>query len=102
MTKKELDYERMLKQMNDLQEKLAKSKESLDKERDELVVTALHETAITREQGFKIARLIGDPECLEMILKIEPRVEEKVVKKRGRRKNSESIITESEEKEYEE
>lgn len=77
MTKDELDYERMLKQMEDLQKKLANKKDILDKERDAAIIRAIHEIDITREQGFLLANILSNGENLESILKLSPKVEEK-------------------------
>jgi len=102
MTKDELEYERMLKQMSELQKKIADKKALLDKERDEAVIRALTENGVTREQGFKIASLIGDPTCFDVIMDMEPSIAERVIKKRKVKPNEETkAIKESEEKEDE-
>ena len=84
MTKDELEYERMLKQMDELQKKLSDKKDVLDKERDEAIIKAIHEINITREQGVALAEILKNEDNFETIMKLMPKAEERTAKKRKR------------------
>ena len=99
MSKDELEYEKMLKQMEELQKKLSDKKKALDKERDDVIIDAIHEVDITREQGYELARIIKYKGNIETILKLTPK--EEPVTKRGRKPKAVTTI-ESEEIDYEE
>ena len=99
MSKDELEYEKMLKQMEELQKKLSDKKKVLDKERDDAIIDAIHEIDITREQGYELARIIKYKGNIEAILKLTPK--EEPVTKRGRKPKA-VTTTESEETVYEE
>ncbi|MGN0249171.1 MAG: hypothetical protein ACI4C0_07735 [Lachnospiraceae bacterium] len=100
MTKNEYDYERMLKQMEELQKKMTEKKEILDKERDEAIIQSIHEKNISREQGILLAKLIRDEKCFETIMKMEPEAEKRIMKKQpmvkkepiSEKKESEDIV----------
>lgn len=100
MTKDELDYERMLKQMEELQKKLSDKKSILDKERDEAIIKAVHKINITREQGFALAGILSNEDNFDTIMKLLPKAEEKPVRKRRSKVNP--TIKESEEMKDEE
>ncbi len=99
MTKTEYDYTRMIQQMDDLQKKIAQKKVLLDKERDEMIIEAIHEIDITREQGLMLARILKNGENLETILNLTPKDETPIRKRRARRKKN---MKESEEIQNEE
>lgn len=82
MTRNEQEYNKMLKKMEELQKKLDDKKEELEKERDMIVVKAMQESHITREEGAKLAKLIGDERMFAKIMAMAPEVEERIVKKR--------------------
>jgi len=82
MTKDELDYERLLKQMDELQKKIANKKEILDRERDEAILAAIRKNNVTREQGFALAKILEVENSVDRILELLPPAEEKSVRKR--------------------
>ncbi len=99
MTKKELELEKMLDQQKELQKKIDQAMDDLNKERDDLILGAIHEIDITREQGYELANILRNKDNLETILKLAPKLEKS---ERKRRKRMSRTNTESEVNDYEE
>lgn len=89
MTKAEQSLQRVRDQIAKLQKKEKELKDIVDAERDDLVVKAMHEIDITREEAIKLARLIGDPRFFERVMELDPEFESRVMKKKTETKESE-------------
>jgi len=94
MTKKELELEKLLSQRDEIQKKIDAIMEDLNKERDDLIIGAIHEIGITREQGHELANILRNKSNLETILNLVPKDE---TPEKKRRKRTNKNIMESEE-----
>ena len=72
MTRNEYDYKRLEKQLLALKKKMDEKKEVIDKERDEMIISAVHEINISHEQAAILSKLIKDKKCFDEILKLDP------------------------------
>lgn len=91
MTKSEQEYKRLLARRKELERRIDEKKEELDRERDTIVVRALRESHITREEGCKLARLIGDERMFAKIMELVPELEERISKKRRSQKEEKQM-----------